>query len=579
MEPNLYKTPSHETHFLVSGGGKGITAECAVALARAFQSSFTLIGSSQLLNAEPDWAHGQDQEEDLKKALLQFYQTKDIKLSPKEMDRELRQILSSREIRRTINRISEAGGKAHYLQADITDLKELEKQLDPYLSNINALVHGAGALADKHIEDKQEADYELVYGVKVKGLKNILSLVSPTQLDSIVLFSSVAGYYGNPGQADYSLSNEILNKYAHHINQIHPSCRILAINWGPWDGGMVSPQLKRILIKKNIRLISVEEGTDTLIELLSTPDHQPQWVVGNPMPLPATPISDELRTFRISRKLTMEANPFLEDHVIGGQAVLPTVCAVGWFVNSCEKLYPGFQFYSIKDYRVFKGIIFDQTLANKYLLELDEIQKSKDVLLFQGKISSESPQAKIRNHYQAQIELRKYIPERSRLEDFDITPENSLDGEHFYREKILFHGPRFQGVQEVLNLTPNGLTTRCRLNFIPPDEQGQFPVSSFNPYLADIHLQSLLLWANAQKNSIGLPLSIAGGTQYQPILFDTTTYATMRVKSSSNHKLVADVISHDEAGYIFSYVTDAEITLNDKLFDLFKNNKLVKEQA
>lgn len=80
MEQNVYKIPSQETHFLVSGGGKGITAECAVALARTFHSSFTLIGSSQLLNAEPDWALGQDQEEDLKKALLHFYQTKDIKI-------------------------------------------------------------------------------------------------------------------------------------------------------------------------------------------------------------------------------------------------------------------------------------------------------------------------------------------------------------------------------------------------------------------------------------------------------------------------------------------------------------------
>ena len=227
MEPNMYKTPSRETHFLVSGGGKGITAECAVALASAFQSSFTLIGSSQLLNAEPDWAVGQDREKDLKKALLQFYQSKEIKLSPKEMDREVRQVLSSREINKTLNRITEAGGEAHYLQADITDREELEKQLDPYLSNINALVHGAGALADKHIEDKQESDYERVYGVKVKGLKNILSLLSPTQLDSIVLFSSVAGYYGNPGQSDYSLSNEILNKFAHHINHTQPSCRVL----------------------------------------------------------------------------------------------------------------------------------------------------------------------------------------------------------------------------------------------------------------------------------------------------------------------------------------------------------------
>jgi hypothetical protein len=97
--------------------------------------------------------------------------------------------------------------------------------------------------------------------------------------------------------------------------------------------------------------------------------------------------------------------------------------------------------------------------------------------------------------------------------------------------------------------------------------------------MADVHLQSLLVWAHHQLGSIGLPLSISSGIQYEPISFDVTSYVTMLVKSSSKHKLVADVTSHDEDGNIFSQVTDAEITLNENLFDLFKENRLTKEQA
>jgi len=123
------------------------------------------------------------------------------------------------------------------------------------------------------------------------------------------------------------------------------------------------------------------------------------------------------------------------------------------------------------------------------------------------------------------------------------------------------------------------LTTRCELPSIPIREQGQFPVGSFNPFLADIHLQSLLIWASSQLGSIGLPLKISGGTQYKSVDFDTTTYVTMQVQSSSNHRLVADVISHDQAGNIYRYIEGAEITLNNKLFDLFKDNKLETEPA
>ncbi len=53
----------------------------------------------------------------------------------------------------------------------------------------------------------------------------------------------------------------------------------------------------------------------------------------------------------------------------------------------------------------------------------------------------------------------------------------------------------------------------------------------------------------------------------------------MQVQSSTNHRLIADVISHDEIGNIYSNVEGAEITLNNKLFDLFKDNKLEKEPA
>ena len=579
MRQKPYSPPSENTHFLVSGGGKGITAENTIALAKAFQSNFTLLGRSELLGKEPGWAIGLDNDADLRQSILQHYKERDEKLSPKQMDQKLREVLSSREIQTTLNRIKEAGGEAHYLQVDITNVEDLKNQLSPYKTKINGLLHGAGALADKHIEDKKESDFELVYGAKVDGLKNIISLIPAEQLDFLILFSSVAGFYGNIGQSDYSLSNEILNKFAHHTKQSHPSCHVLVIDWGPWDGGMVTPQLKRILTKKKIQVISLKEGTETLIELLQKPNDSPQWVVGSPMPFPSPKVKDNLQSYRIFRHLSLEANPFLADHVIGGKAVLPTVCAVGWFVNNCEKLYPGFQFFSVRDYQVFKGIVFDQSLADEYLLELKETQKSSGEVILEGKISSESPDGKLRNHYRALVEFRKNIPDQPRIKDYKLFPESPQDGIQYYEDKILFHGARFRGVQEVINISPTGLTTRCELPSFSIREQGQFPVGSFNPFLADIHLQSLLIWASSQLGSIGLPLKISGGTQFKSVDFGTTTFATMQVQSSSNHRLVADVISHDEAGNIYSHIEGAEITLNNKLFELFKDNKLEKEPA
>ncbi len=577
MNKTEYSPPSQDTHFLVSGGGKGITAANAIALAKTYRSRFTLLGRSKLIEIEPTWAQNLDDEKNLKKAALKYYQSEDIKITPRELDQEVKRILSSREIYQTLKEIHNAGSKADYIQVDITDLEDLKKKLDGKIPEIDGILHGAGALADKFIEDKMESDFDLVYGVKVGGLKNLLEIIPPQQLDYLILFSSVAGFYGNAGQTDYSLSNEILNKLAHYFNQTLPGCQVLSIGWGPWDGGMVTPQLRRILVRKNIPLISLEEGTRALVGLIGEFQERPQHVIGNPLPIPGRSLDPTLRQYRISRKLRLESNPFLADHVIGGNAVLPTVCAVAWFINSCESLYPEYHFFSISDYRVFKGIVFERESPEEYLLELEELEKSAEVMVITGKISSESPAGKIRYHYQAQIEMRKTLPERPEMNEFNINSEKPIAGKSLYNSKILFHGPRFQGIQQVLNISDTGMTTECLLPDISAEDMGQFPANRFNPFLADVHLQSLLIWANAQTGSIGLPLQIAGGRQYHPVSFGETTYATMTVKTITSHKLVADVISHDQDGHVFSEVIDAEITLNNKLYDLFKDNQLQSE--
>ena len=85
MNTEAISPPTKDTHFLVSGGGKGITAENVVALAEAYHSRFTLLGRSELLNHEPDWALGRITDSELKQSLLDHSQSKNEKLTPKKM--------------------------------------------------------------------------------------------------------------------------------------------------------------------------------------------------------------------------------------------------------------------------------------------------------------------------------------------------------------------------------------------------------------------------------------------------------------------------------------------------------------
>lgn len=125
----------------------------------------------------------------------------------------------------------------------------------------------------------------------------------------------------------------------------------------------------------------------------------------------------------------------------------------------------------------------------------------------------------------------------------------------------------------MIDHTPKNLITRCYLPAIPIREQGQFPAKHYNPFLTDAILQSLLIWAFQYRGLSGLPLRISRGRQFRPIPFDTTLYATMEVTSISNHTLCADVTGYDERGQVYIEVTGAEITLSERLKELFRQNQ------
>ena len=332
-----------ESVFIVSGGAKGITAKCVIELAKQFPCKFILLGRSALLESEPLFAANCFDEPVLKKRIMQDLLGRGEKPTPIQVKKIYNQIVSDREIKATLTTIKQAGGDAQYISVDVTNTGDLQQEITAVtesMGKITGIIHGAGNLADKLIEKKTEEDFEKVYSAKIKGLENLISCVNLSQLEHLVLYSSVAGFYGNIGQSDYALANEILNKSAHLLKQQYPQCHVVAINWGGWDSGMVTPQLKKEFARRGIEIIPVEAGAKMLVnELHDSYRDSTQVVVGSPIaPLPF-PLNSQLRKYRIHRRLTEAANPFLQDHIVGGKPVLPATCGTQWMINACEQLY------------------------------------------------------------------------------------------------------------------------------------------------------------------------------------------------------------------------------------------------
>jgi polyketide-type polyunsaturated fatty acid synthase PfaA len=554
--------------FLVSGGGKGITAQCALAIAQRYHCKFILLGRSSIAEPEPAWAAGYDNEADLKKQIVAQLSLGGQKVTPIMVQQQFNAIASRREISQTLTAIQTAGGEAAYLNVDVTDAPALQTQLAPVIARlgpVTGIIHGAGNLADKRIEKKTEQDYEKVYAAKVRGLEYLLACVNLSQLNTLVLFSSVVGFYGNIGQSDYAMANEILNKSAHLLQQQLSNCHVVAINWGPWDSGMVSPELKKAFAERNVFTIPTDIGAAFLLREISAAD-QPvtQVVIGSPLLYIPDTIPLGLNRYRIRRHLTVEANPFLLDHAIAGRPVLPATCALTWMINICEQLYPGYQLYQCQNYKVLKGIAFDDNYIADYILDLQEVRKSETgEIEFAAKICSE-PEGKLRYHFSSQLLLRKTPPTPSRYQQVDLSLDQNFPADNaFYQSgsASLFHGPIFQGVKRVLNISPQKLTMEVYLPSLSEQQQGQFPLQITNPYIADVQIHAHWIWSQFFHQQACLPAEIACYEQFAPTPFDQTIYVSAEIKSKTDSGMVLDVIAHNREGYIYNRMVGAKGTI------------------
>jgi len=577
ITPNLPKEGgkplSSNAVFLVSGGGRGITAQCVIKLAKAFSCKFILLGRTKR-TPEPAYTQGCVAENELKQRIIKNIQAQGEKSTPVKVQKVLKAILAQREIEETLQAIVQSGGHAEYLGVDITDAVALQENLTATIARfgpITGIIHGAGVLADKLIEKKTESDFEAVYSTKIDGLQSMLACIDASQLAHLILFSSAAGFYGNIGQSDYAIANEILNKFAYHFQRQHPASHVVSFNWGPWDGGMVTPELKQLFAQRNIEVIPIEVGTQIVVDNLKTAVPEAvQILVGSPFTTPEIKLEPTLQTYRIRRKLTLAANPFLHDHIIGGHPVLPVTCATAWMINVCEQLLRGYQFLSCENIKVLKGIVFDETLANEYILDLKEINKSKQTEIeLAATIWSETATGKPRYYYSVQIKLQQQIPSMPIYDAYDDTADKALVKLSPYQDGTLFHGPRFQGIKRILNISSKKLTIECVFQPFEDKQRGQFPRLTLDPIAADAQFQCMLIWVRHFYQAGSLPLRCLRAEHFQAIPNGETFYVSMEVQSSTDSKLVANIISHDSQGLVYSRVFDAEVTISKQLNHLF----------
>ena len=197
----------------------------------------------------------------------------------------------SQEKQDKLREIESLGAKVEYKQVNVAEQKavvDLVQSLQKDFGGINGIIHCAGLLRDNFILKKTKKEVQEVLAPKVSGIVNLDQASKNLPLDFFVLFSSIAGGVGNPGQADYATANAFMDAYAEYRNTLVISKerqgQTLSINWPLWEeGGMRIDEASEKMVRENTGMVAMETpaGIQAFYQALASGKSQVMVVEGN----------------------------------------------------------------------------------------------------------------------------------------------------------------------------------------------------------------------------------------------------------------------------------------------------------
>jgi acyl transferase domain-containing protein len=574
----------HDLVVVATGGARGITAEVLRELARP-GNTLVLTGRSRIVEQEADDTASLADADALRKHFFAQVRAGVAKLTPGEIQRKVQGVLDQREMRANLADFRAAGAAAEYHAVDVTDdaaIGALLADVRQRHGRIDGVVHGAGVIEDKRWADKASDSWSRVVDTKIIGLLLLQKHLDPAQLKFFTVFSSVAGRYGNSGQCDYATANELMNRLCMSLQaRWGERVAVSALCWGPWGAtkfgaGMVTPETEAKFAEKGVRLVSASLGRrlfrQELTRVAGTPvevvcgeapwetreaEHGeirrmelvPQGASLGPLLGWGTPTSRPTGERIVPVRLDPSRHLYLQEHMMDGKMILPAAAALEMMAEAARTLWPGWCVAEVREHRLMKGVDLERAPRDLQVFVSPPPYGSSEGFEVSIALQSDLGNGRAMTHYRSVVRLEQSLqapmPAVRGYHD-----DKALSTAKAYGE-WLFHGPRFQVIEQIEGLSPAGAGSRVR-STLPAEWMARGATDGagwlFDPALLDAAAQMAWLWARAYRDESALPARFGRVVRYRERLPEKLYMEYERVECDDPMLVRGNVTFFDEQG-------------------------------
>ncbi|MFT5082341.1 MAG: acyl transferase domain-containing protein/acyl carrier protein [Lentisphaeria bacterium] len=174
--------------------------------------------------------------------------------------------------------IVKLGGEAIYISADIGAINSTQNAFEiikRQFGGIHGVVHSAVVLNDIMLSSMTEDMFGSVMAPKLQGSCNLAKATCNDELDFMLVFSSVAGFAGMPGQANYAAAATFQDSFACYLNR-NRKYNVKVIDWGFWGsiGVAANERQHAKFLAQGILPIETQEGIEGIERILGQPEPQ-----------------------------------------------------------------------------------------------------------------------------------------------------------------------------------------------------------------------------------------------------------------------------------------------------------------